>query len=808
MKTKVLLTVIFTAISLCGFSQYMERKTVIQTNEKGTVQSVEFSSEDQSVRIPGSAEVFFRDMLKIQSTDGFIKMPHKSKRKEFVHEHFDQYYNGVRVEGGGYNFHYRNGEMFYAHGDYIRIDRLNTKPAITDNEAGESFARYKGIPLELIVDYRAELIIREIPLKGDTVPMLVYKVYLTADHPDNTETGFVDAQTGKVLITEPSVINYAATGTFATRYSGTQSGITHYYGGAYHLADSTAGRAIIHTWNLNGSTDRNSRVELSDNDNNWTQAEHSSNNNNMALDVHWALQQIRNRLFVTHGMNSFDDNGHIINGYIKDGNNPDNAGWNSGSEALFFGSGGTTFNAVASLDVVAHEFGHGITQFQINWGGTEFNEGLSDIWGAIMEYRIRSNSVWQIGEQIMKNYTCLRNLQNTNDNGAHTKIADTYGTTQYTNGNIYVKSGVFSHWFYLLVNGGSGTNDIGNSYSVTGVGMDNAENLIVEAVFNNYLRNTTSFAQIRTAMVNAAKTLNGGQYGTLALQVEKAWYAVGVGNLPVLSGPSLLCSGSSGTFTVSNAPSGYTWTCSSGLTAGSASGSSKTFTASSVNDGIEWIAVNLGSVELVRKEVWIGKPTDIPTTHSVSIPLNTPTIITPPALTPYRQKMGIAEYDWSWDTNTGNATLIDGPQSATVKITTSGTYRLHCYGRNSCGSYKTGAPLFIINISPGYSAYSMSAYPNPVSGVLNVHLEELETESTALSTSGSSVSGTGAVSRTNPVFTVSLYSVTGTLVLQTTASDLGNIQLDVSSLPNGIYTLHVHDGSENPPVTQHIVIAH
>jgi hypothetical protein len=163
------LTAVFTVISVCVFSQYAEQKTVIQTDEKGTVQSVEFSGEDQSVRIPGSAEVFFRDMLKIQPTDVFVKMPHKSKGKEFVHEHFDRYCNGARVAGGGYNFHYRNGKMFYAHGNYIRSDNLNTRPAITDNEAMEFFALYKRIPLELIVDYRAGSIIREIPLKDDTV---------------------------------------------------------------------------------------------------------------------------------------------------------------------------------------------------------------------------------------------------------------------------------------------------------------------------------------------------------------------------------------------------------------------------------------------------------------------------------------------------------------------------------------------------------------------------------------------------------------------------------------------------------------
>jgi hypothetical protein len=34
------------------------------------------------------------------------------------------------------------------------------------------------------------------------------------------------------------------------------------------------------------------------------------------------------------------------------------------------------------------------------------------------------------------------------------------------------------------------------------------------------------------------------------------------------------------------------------------------------------------------------------------------------------------------------------------------------------------------------------------------------------------------------------------------------VLLVIRNLPGGIYTLHVHDGTENPPVTQQIVIAH
>ncbi|MDR2773906.1 MAG: T9SS type A sorting domain-containing protein, partial [Tannerella sp.] len=265
---------------------------------------------------------------------------------------------------------------------------------------------------------------------------------------------------------------------------------------------------------------------------------------------------------------------------------------------------------------------------------------------------------------------------------------------------------------------------------------------------------------------------------------------------PGISGPSLLCSGSSGTFTVSNAPPGYTWTCSSSLTSGSSSGNNKTFTASSSGDAPGWVAVNQGSVELARKEVWIGKPYDTQSTHTISVSLDSPTPITP-SLTAHRQKMGITNYYWVWHMNDGGATLSNpyGTQ-ATVTITqSSGKYRLKAYGINSCGGYTSGIPLFMYEFSVGEALYRMTAYPNPVSSVLNVQLEEQELET------ASSSSGRQTVTGSAPVYTIRLYNAAGTLVLQTTANDVGTVQLNVGSLPNGIYTLHVHDGTDSPPLT-------
>jgi hypothetical protein len=122
--------------------------------------------------------------------------------------------------------------------------------------------------------------------------------------------------------------------------------------------------------------------------------------------------------------------------------------------------------------------------------------------------------------------------------------------------------------------------------------------------------------------------------------------------------------------------------------------------------------------------------------------------------------------------------------------------------RNSCG-WSSGKQIGTLSSS----SYTVSAYPNPVSNVLNLLIEEDEAALALLETAGASVSG--VVGRVTPVYTIGLYNLTtGTQVLQTSANEAGTIQLNVGSLPNGIYVLQVHDGTDNPPHTQRIVVSH
>lgn len=774
---KTLFIASFIIVAWSGVAQ----EAILQKNSKGVIESVEFSTEDKRVAVPETAEGFLKDMLKIKSTDEFRKKESKQMQKEFSHEHFEQYYKGVKVEGAGYNFHYKNGRMYFAHGHYVSIDHINVQSSISEQKATENFAIYKNIPFKDVDNYLSELIIKEIPTKTDTLPMLVYKIYLYADHRNNTEIGFVNAHTGDIVFTEAAFIDFSATGTFATRYSGTRQAITHNYQGGYHLVDSTRA-AIIHTWNLEGRTNRSGRVELTDNDNNWTQSEHRPNNNDMGLDVHWALQNIIDRL-ATHGINSMDNNGFAINAHIRYDNKHDNAYWISVERVLCFGEGGSDFYSLASVDVVAHEFGHGITEFQIGWGSAgdqrAFSEGMSDIWGVIMENRIRPNSVWQIGEQLTKNYSCLRNIENPKASNAMTKIANTFGSTQYNSGDSYVRGGIFSHWFYLLTNGGTGTNDLGRSYTTYGVGINTAEELIVNAVFGGYLRNTTSYDQIRTSTINAARAI-AGTNSFLVQQVENAWYAVGVGNTQYqysISGQSTVCDQTSYTI---NIPQGASieWTASKGnLTLVSGQGTG-TAVFKKYRNGSDIINVNInfgGSRRgTITKNVYFGAPV----IQDVVGPLNTPNgkevhyeaIIDWLMSTP-------SEYEWILNPQGRNSVYPSG-RFVYIAFYDAGEYQLVCRAKNSCG---TGDYLVTRLSVYNTSSSEINIYPNPAKDIVNVSLKTDATLQTKDRLDG------------NTSYEFQLWS--STQLIKKITTNEASVQISVSDLPKGLYfVLILKDG--------------
>lgn len=792
---KRLFILFYLATYVCAAQVKPQIKPRLETDAKGIVKSAEFFESEG----PADAKAFFREYLKPNLKDVFKVDARKPRTGDEKHEHYDQYYNGVRVEGGGYNFHFKAGKLNFAHGHYVKIENISTTPAISAERSAEVLGEYQGIPAALITEHQAELVIKEIDdPSGVARPKLAYKVFVEAEHPANTQIGFVDAITGKMLLTEPRRTHVAATGTFATRYSGSRTAITESINGSFRLEDLTRG-ATIRTWNINGATTIGGRVHITDNDNNWTAAEHSASENDMALDVHWALQNIYDHLANNLGINSFNDNGAPIDAHVHFGTasaDRDNAFWDLANNVLLFGDGDVKFRPVASLDAVAHEFGHGIIDFQIGWAysgnGAAFHEGLADIWGAIFESRIKPNSTnnWRIGEQLTLTKSMLRNLQNTNDNNALDKIADTFSSTQYNNGNHYVRSGVFSHWFYILANGESGVNDLGNSYNVTGLGIDRAENIIATSVFNNWLDNTATYADIRTATINATIATYCNNSPEVAA-VTNAWHAVGVGaaysgTVPSITGNEPICSSQS--FSVQNPIAGASLFWSSANTSQmtvSPQSLVSTTTATRANNYSGAVNLNLtlvgsGCQTTVTRTVQVGSfaTGQIAMSGTAAVCPGNNYVYT--ATVPGGHK---STYTYLWTKPSNWSTNYQSTNSVSyyVPMYNANYGAVQVQVNNGCGYLGQDG----LTVYPGYGCYSYSGYnvnvyPNTSSSVFNVELQREETDDAAVSETTSE----------SPAFTVEMTTDTGKKVYTVSTKEKSFV-VNADHLPAGLYIMRI-----------------
>jgi len=190
------------------------------------------------------------------------------------------------------------------------------------------------------------------------------------------------------------------------------------------------------------------------------------------------------------------------------------------------------------------------------------NESFADIFGTCVEFYGASSPNWTIGESIMVSAPNLRSMSN--PNSGYQPQPDTYQGQYWENttnlssdhGGVHTNSGVQNFWFYLLCQGGSGTNDIGNAYSVTGIGITQARQIAYRNL-TNYLTPSATYYDAYLGSLQAAQDLYGNP-STQYDAVRDAWYAVGIGN-----NPNNYCSGTtnltatSGTFTDGSGSANY-----------------------------------------------------------------------------------------------------------------------------------------------------------------------------------------------------------------------------------------------------------
>lgn len=266
---------------------------------------------------------------------------------------------------------------------------------------------------------------------------------------------------------------------------------------------------------------------------------------NPALDAHWGMEMTHDYYSQVLNRNSYDGNGGVVRNFI-------NGMWpmsftQSNAAALpapyfsmVYGLGdGENTTPFVGLDVMGHEFTHMVTESN-GHGGLDYegesgalNESFSDIFGTAIEFFTKGDDAnWNIGEDLIIGGGFLRSMSSP-------KVAanpDTYEGQHWVdpsdlgndNGGVHTNSGVQNKWFYLLTAGGTGTNDKGDAYTVTGIGIDKAAKIAYRNL-TNYLTPQATYQDAYTGSLQAAADLYGGTGSNEYKSVKDAWFAVGIG---------------------------------------------------------------------------------------------------------------------------------------------------------------------------------------------------------------------------------------------------------------------------------------
>ncbi|HEV2779311.1 MAG TPA: M4 family metallopeptidase [Actinophytocola sp.] len=389
---------------------------------------------------------------------------------------------------------------------------VDTRATLTKS-AAEAIARAQLSTVERVVN-------RRLVVFAVDRPTLAYEVLLEgtrAQVPSRLHV-FVDAHTGAVLDSWDDVM----AGTGNGFYNGTVTINTQQSGGTFSTIDPTRP-------GVRCARASNQQV-FTGSDDLWGNGSGTSLET-ACVDALYAEQREWDMLRTWLGRNGINGNGGGFPALV--GLTIVNAFWNGSSAS--FGRSSDGQRQVVPIDVVAHEFGHGIFQFTpggSGGGGNEkggLNESAGDIFGALTEHFAANPNDppdYQVGEEVnLVGNGPIRFMYNPSLRNHPNCFSSAIPNTE-----VHAAAGPQNHWFYLLAEGsnpggGKPSSPTCNGSTVVGIGIQKAGQIF----YNGLLRKTTTWthARARVATLQAARALFPSGC-TEFNAVRAAWNAVSV----------------------------------------------------------------------------------------------------------------------------------------------------------------------------------------------------------------------------------------------------------------------------------------
>jgi Zn-dependent metalloprotease len=482
--------------------------------------------------------------LRLRQTRDDPMMPDRT------HERADQYYRGVKVFGADIARQLRSGATESVFGTIYEGIDIDPSPAIDEDRAREILATRLGRDLDDRVV--PELVVLPLDAGGYALTWR-FRVAGRAD----TRQYFIDARTGATRLEYSDRKTQTAVGR-ATGVLGDSKKISVRSASGQFQARDDLRPPTIETYDMKGDPVRtdnflSGRLNLSssdlgsDSDNDWTDGAVGDAHiyagytydyyfkrfgrkglNNADIRMQNLVHPVRRSDFQIY-IDDYED--FFINAFYD------------GGGVMVYGEGlppnvtigGQTWDFLSgSLDVVAHELSHGVTEYSANFiyrnESGALNESFSDIIGTSVEFFFQPagngalRADYLMGEDVIRPGG-LRSMSDPGSFGDPDHYSKRFLGSQ-DNGGVHINSGIPNHAFYLAIEGGTNRT---SGIAVQGVGGGNREQMekVFYRAFTQLMPANSTFSVARAATIQAARDLYGPNSAAEGA-VTAAWTAVGV----------------------------------------------------------------------------------------------------------------------------------------------------------------------------------------------------------------------------------------------------------------------------------------
>jgi bacillolysin len=512
---------------------------------------------------PGQAFTLYRDYYFDDPNNNMVFQRTRTDNAIFMtHTTYYQTFYGIKVELAQYTEHSLNNYVVYAHGKIVNGLPADPSPTSHMNEASalDSLLIEISVPLDTfawedsameanikvetgnpnesyypqgellwaIDTYNDDLIDAEIPA---SFYRLAWKFEVLCLFPSYYRAYYVDAFTGEVF-RQVEKDKYDISATLLT--IGNRTLDTDYKTLLQaHVLESNDNGTKVHTKFYNSSGSWGGLPEIKHNTNNW------GTTDQLATTIHYGVCQAWQFYDDSYNRNGINSVGDWVRVYANSVGIRTKWSEKNGQHYIYGGVDDVS-NPLIAIDIAGHEFTHGVIKNEVpdrNDTGepAAIDEGICDVMGVMTEWYEEGQTInnWTVGEDALSGpQRSLSNPRGMQDPEYYKGDNWDLGGEVHNNGNVVGK------WFYMLANGEAKTNEKGHAYGIAKIGEVKAAWILYYTICNK-LDDGSGYSDLRQLTIESARLLYG-DCSNERIQVENAWFAVGVGGRCPCPPPAIL----------------------------------------------------------------------------------------------------------------------------------------------------------------------------------------------------------------------------------------------------------------------------